>query len=59
MSTPSYADLKTWDHAYVWHPFTQMQDWLGEDPIVIAKGEGNYLISNRISYYSDFCFVRT
>ena len=44
MSTPSYADLKTWDHAHVWHPFTQMRDWLNEDPIVIAKGEGNYLI---------------
>jgi adenosylmethionine-8-amino-7-oxononanoate aminotransferase len=23
------------DHRYLWHPFTQMQDWLNEDPIVI------------------------
>jgi adenosylmethionine-8-amino-7-oxononanoate aminotransferase len=38
----SYDDLKAWDHASLWHPFTQMQDWLAEDPIVIIKGEGNY-----------------
>lgn len=32
------------DHAYLWHPFTQMRDWLGEEPLVIERGEGNYLI---------------
>src|SRR5438445_11356356 len=26
------------DHQYVWHPFTQMKDWLGGEPIVIASG---------------------
>ena len=53
MSTPSYADLTTWDHAHVWHPFTQMQDWLSEEPIVIAKGEGNYLIDVHGKRYLD------
>jgi adenosylmethionine---8-amino-7-oxononanoate aminotransferase len=28
------------DHQYVWHPFTQMRDWLRSEPIVIASGEG-------------------
>ena len=28
------------DHQYVWHPFTQMRDWLRTEPIVIAKGRG-------------------
>ena len=53
MSVPSYADLKAWDHAYVWHPFTQMQDWLQEDPIIIASGEGNYVIDVNGRRYLD------
>ena len=31
------------DHAHVWHPFTQMRDWLKHDPIVIASGKGAVL----------------
>lgn len=53
MKVPPYADLKAWDHAYVWHPFTQMQDWLDEDPVVIARGEGNYLIDVQGHRYLD------
>ncbi len=53
MITPSYADLTAWDHAHVWHPFTQMQDWLSEDPIVIARGEGNYLLDMHGNRYLD------
>jgi len=40
----SPSELAAWDHAYLWHPFTQMRDWLAEDPLIIAAGEGNYLI---------------
>lgn len=36
--------LATWDQSYVWHPFTQMRDWLAADPLIIAAGDGNYLI---------------
>ncbi len=25
------------DHAYVWHPFTQMRDWLAREPIVLTR----------------------
>ena len=28
------------DHHYLWHPFTQMRDWLKREPIVIVKGKG-------------------
>jgi len=31
------------DKKYVWHPFTQMQDWLESDPLIIERGEGNWL----------------
>src|SRR5512137_977343 len=28
------------DHRYLWHPFTQMRDWLKHEPIIIVEGEG-------------------
>lgn len=31
------------DKKYVWHPFTQMKEWLESEPIVIVKGNGSYL----------------
>ena len=31
------------DHAHVWHPFTQMRDWLRQEPIVITSGKGAVL----------------
>src|SRR5580698_4832560 len=31
------------DHQFVWHPFTQMRDWLRSEPIVITEGEGAVL----------------
>lgn len=31
------------DHQYVWHPFTQMRDWLRQEPIVIVAGRGAVL----------------
>ena len=36
--------LVEWDKNYLWHPFTQMQDWLLEDLVIIERGEGVYLI---------------
>ena len=36
----SFAQL---DHKFVWHPFTQMRDWLKREPIVIASGKGAVL----------------
>jgi adenosylmethionine---8-amino-7-oxononanoate aminotransferase len=31
------------DHAHVWHPFTQMRDWLRSEPIVLIRGRGTVL----------------
>ncbi len=31
------------DHAHVWHPFTQMRDWLKREPFVITSGKGAVL----------------
>ncbi len=31
------------DRQFVWHPFTQMRDWLQREPIVIAEGRGAIL----------------
>ncbi|MBI4324793.1 MAG: aminotransferase class III-fold pyridoxal phosphate-dependent enzyme [Chloroflexi bacterium] len=31
------------DHQYLWHPFTQMRDWLQSEPIVIVAGQGAIL----------------
>jgi adenosylmethionine-8-amino-7-oxononanoate aminotransferase len=28
------------DHQYLWHPFTQMRDWLKRPPILIVSGKG-------------------
>ena len=31
------------DQKFVWHPFTQMRDWLRREPLVIVAGEGAVL----------------
>src|SRR5215469_86580 len=41
------------DHKYVWHPFTQMRDWLRSEPIVIASGNGAVLRDVRGREYLD------
>src|SRR4051794_26079811 len=41
------------DKRYVWHPFTQMRDWLRSDPIVITGGEGAVLEDSRGRKYLD------
>ncbi len=47
------AQLQGWDKEFVWHPFTQMQDWLADDPVVIVKGEGCWLIDSEGKRYLD------
>ena len=46
-------ELADWDHKYLWHPFTQMRDWLASEPLIIARGEGNYLIDVQGRRYLD------
>jgi adenosylmethionine-8-amino-7-oxononanoate aminotransferase len=44
------ADL---DHRHLWHPFTQQQDWCGEEPLVIESAEGTDLIDVEGRRYID------
>ena len=41
------------DHQFVWHPFTQMRDWLKREPIVIVEGDGTVLRDSRGRQYLD------
>lgn len=36
--------VKDWDRQYVWHPFTQMKDYMEANPLIIEKGDGFYLV---------------
>ncbi len=47
------ADIIKADRDFVWHPFTQMRDWLAEDPLVIERAEGNTLIDIHGRRYFD------
>ncbi len=40
----SYDELAQKDKQFVWHPFTQMQDYMAGDPMIIERGEGIKLI---------------
>jgi adenosylmethionine-8-amino-7-oxononanoate aminotransferase len=41
------------DHAHVWHPFTQMRDWLRSEPRVIVSGQGAVLRDEQGREYLD------
>jgi adenosylmethionine---8-amino-7-oxononanoate aminotransferase len=51
--TQDYEKLKQLDHSYLWHPFTQMQEWIDEEPCIISRGEGHYLIDVKGRRYFD------
>jgi adenosylmethionine-8-amino-7-oxononanoate aminotransferase len=48
-----HAHLAAADHRHLWHPFTQMQDWLQEDPVIIDRAEGVELIDTLGRRYLD------
>jgi adenosylmethionine-8-amino-7-oxononanoate aminotransferase len=49
-----YSDkLRRLDHKYLWHPFTQMQEWVTEEPCIISQGAGHYLIDVNGKRYLD------
>jgi adenosylmethionine-8-amino-7-oxononanoate aminotransferase len=41
------------DQAHVWHPFTQMRDWLRREPIVLLEGKGAVLLDIHGREYLD------
>lgn len=52
MNTPLSQTVQ-WDREYVWHPFTQMTDWIKSDPIVITRGKGSWLWDANARRYLD------
>ena len=49
----SHERIRQLDHAHLWHPFTPMQAWFEEDPVVIVHGDGNELIGDDGRRYLD------
>ena len=47
------TDLAKRDQRTLWHPFTQMSEWRDGRPVVIERGEGNYLIDTEGNRYFD------
>jgi adenosylmethionine-8-amino-7-oxononanoate aminotransferase len=45
--------LRQRDKAALWHPFTQMADWEKDAPLIIERGEGNYLFDTEGRRYFD------
>jgi adenosylmethionine-8-amino-7-oxononanoate aminotransferase len=45
--------LRQADHRHLWHPFTQMQDWLAEDPLIVESGDGPFLVDDLGNRYLD------
>ena len=48
-----YDKLKQLDHAHLWHPFTQMQEWMAEEPCIISRGDGHFLVDVQGKKYLD------
>jgi adenosylmethionine---8-amino-7-oxononanoate aminotransferase len=47
------TDSAQLDHDHLWHPFTQQRDWCEEEPLVIERAEGSYLIASDGRRYLD------
>jgi len=41
------------DKKYLWHPFTQMKDWLNEEPLVIEEARGSWIKDTDGRWYID------
>ena len=41
------------DHRYIWHPFTQQQGWVEEEPVIIESAEGTTLVDTEGRRYID------
>ncbi|MBF0275713.1 MAG: adenosylmethionine--8-amino-7-oxononanoate transaminase [Nitrospinae bacterium] len=52
MSTTT-NQYKALDKQYIWHPFTQMQEFTEEENLVIERGEGHYLFDTDGNKYFD------
>jgi adenosylmethionine-8-amino-7-oxononanoate aminotransferase len=47
------ADHARLDRDHLWHPFTQQQGWVEEEPLIIERGSGSHLIDSEGRSYID------
>jgi adenosylmethionine-8-amino-7-oxononanoate aminotransferase len=47
------ADPAQLDRDHLWHPFTQQQAWVEEEPLLIERAEGSHLIDGNGRRYID------
>ncbi len=52
-NTDDIQHLEQADNKYVWHPFTQMKDWLDEKPIIIREGRDCFVKDAYGKWYID------
>lgn len=45
--------LEELDKQYIWHPFTQMKDWLEGEPLIITEGRGCHVKDAQGRWYLD------
>jgi adenosylmethionine-8-amino-7-oxononanoate aminotransferase len=48
-----WKQLAALDKRYIWHPFTQMKDYLQQKPLIIQRGTGSYLYDIEGKRYLD------
>ena len=53
MFDPAMRTEAQLDHTHLWHPFTQQQDWVAEEPLMIEGAEGSKLIDAEGNRYLD------
>src|SRR5438132_11531227 len=41
---PTRTELEQWDREHVWHPFTPMQAYAAEQPLIIERARGCFLV---------------
>jgi adenosylmethionine-8-amino-7-oxononanoate aminotransferase len=47
------SDYEALDKQHLWHPFTQMRDWMDSPQLVIERGQGVYLFDTEGKRYLD------
>lgn len=51
--THTYEELYEKNRRFLWNPFTQMKDYLADEPVIIESGQGNKLRDVRGNEYWD------
>ncbi|MBV9121792.1 MAG: adenosylmethionine--8-amino-7-oxononanoate transaminase, partial [Planctomycetes bacterium] len=44
MMKATRAQLEQWDREHVWHPFTPMQTYAAEPPVIIERAHDCFLV---------------